>query len=433
MALLLLATFVLPLTVQGDGTARAQVQIMLTYSLSVVAVLLSLSSLWLACSMLSREIESYTAHMILTKPVHRAVLVAGKSAGVFLLHGLLLIVAAACILFQVNWRVNHGDFPEEEVAEVRQEILVGRRLRQPPRPNFVAITQQEFQRRLNAGTLPPDKTPQQAKSELLHQVKAAYTEVPFGAQRRWSYDKVRLDDKAEGLQVRYRLYVGSARSGNQRQTQGIWAFRVPGTAEPEFRSVRVRVMGGGFHQLTLPPDAISADGSVELHFVNEDPGREPIIFQVGDRPTLMTRAVGFARNGMRAVLLLLLQLAFLSLLGTVVSSVFSTPVAIFAGLSYLVIGMAADMAAQEVDRESALLMPPSLERRISQGIAGGMRMVVASPREFSVAEDLSRGHLVEYGRIVAVLVGVLIIQGGVLAVAGTWAFHRRELGKVVRR
>lgn len=433
LVFLLLAAFVLPLTVQGDGTARGQVQVMLTYSLSLVAVVLSLSSLWLACSMLAREIESYTAHLVLTKPVRRTVLMAGKATGIFLLHALLLIVAVGCVLFQVQWRVNHGDFSEEELREARREVLVGRRLRQPPRPDFVSITQKEYQRRLKEGELPAGETPQEIKSELLRQVKAAYTEVPYGAQRRWVYDNVRLDKDAQMLDVRYRVYVGSASSDEQRQTQGTWAFRVPDEDESEFRFVRVRAMGGAFQKLILPAQAVSADGRLELLFMNEDPEQESLIFQVSDRPTLMTRAVGFAGNGVRAILLLLLQLVFLSVLGTVVSALFSTPVAIFAGLSYLVIGMAADMAAQEVDRESAMLMPPSLEQRISRSLAGAVRAVVASPREFSVAGHLSRGHLVEYQRIAAVFLMVVVLQGGVVAVVGAWAFNRRELGKVVRR
>ncbi|MFW6367228.1 MAG: ABC transporter permease subunit [bacterium] len=433
LVFLLLSAFVLPQTVQGDGTATGQVQVMLTYSLSLVAVVLSLSSLWLACSMLAREIETYTAHLVLTKPVRRTVLMAGKATGIFLLHALLLVVAAGCVLFQVQWRVSRGDFSEEELREAQQEVLVGRRLRQPPPPDFVAITQQEYQRRLKDGELPEDKTPQEIKSELLRQVKAAYTEIPYGAQRRWVYDNVRLNKDAEMLHVRYRLYIGTASGDEQRQTQGTWAFRVPGTTEPEYSFVRVRAMGGAFQKLALPAEAVSDDGQLELVFMNEDPGQESLIFQVGDRPTLMTRAAGFAGNGARAIVLLLLQLLFLSVLGTVVSALFSTPVAIFAGLSYLVIGMAADMAAQEVDSESAMLMPPSLEQRISRGLVGSVRAVVASPSEFSVAGQLSRGHLVEFRRIASVFLMVVVVQGGVVALAGAWAFNRRELGKVVRR
>ena len=54
MAVLLLASVVgLPLIIKDDGTARGFTQILLTYTLSVITVLLGLSTLWLACGTLA--------------------------------------------------------------------------------------------------------------------------------------------------------------------------------------------------------------------------------------------------------------------------------------------------------------------------------------------------------------------------------------------
>jgi hypothetical protein len=383
--------------------------------------------------MLAREIETYTAHMVLTKPVSRGVLIAGKAAGVFLLHTLLLVVGTACIFFLVQWRVNHGGFPAEELERLRAEVLVGRRFIPPPMPDFVALARREYQARQKAGEVPADATEVSVKSDLLHQVKAAYTEIPYGQQRGWVYRNVPVGPGVEPVQVRFRLYVGAARSGNQRETAGVWAFRVPGEGEPTFRSLAIRMTGGVFEQMTLPREAVADDGTVELRYANADPARESQVLQLGDRPTLMIRAAGFAQNSARAVALLVLQLAFLSILGTVVSALFSTPVAVFAGLSYLVIGMAADMAMADVDPEMKFLSPPSVQRRISHGLAGSLRLVVASPQDFSVAKNLSRGHLISFARVGWVFGTVVVVQGGILLGLGTLVFRRRELGKVVRR
>jgi hypothetical protein len=111
----------------------------------------------------------------------------------------------------------------------------------------------------------------------------------------------------------------------------------------------------------------------------------------------------------------------------------SIPVAVFAGLSYLVIGMAADMAMADVDPEMKFLSPPSVQRRISHGLAGSLRLVVASPQDFSVAKNLSRGHLISFARVGWVFGTVVVVQGGILLGLGTLVFRRRELGKVVRR
>src|SRR5436190_1408026 len=48
-ALLLAAVVGLPILIKDDGTARGFTQILLTYTLSTIAALLGLSTLWLAC------------------------------------------------------------------------------------------------------------------------------------------------------------------------------------------------------------------------------------------------------------------------------------------------------------------------------------------------------------------------------------------------
>ena len=55
--LLILAVVGLPMVIQDDGTARGFTQILLTYTLSAITGLLGLSTLWLACGTLARDIE----------------------------------------------------------------------------------------------------------------------------------------------------------------------------------------------------------------------------------------------------------------------------------------------------------------------------------------------------------------------------------------
>src|ERR1041385_2608515 len=55
--LLLLAVVGLPILVKDDGTARGFTQILLTYTLSAITALLGISTLWLSCGTLARDIE----------------------------------------------------------------------------------------------------------------------------------------------------------------------------------------------------------------------------------------------------------------------------------------------------------------------------------------------------------------------------------------
>ena len=57
LAVLLLASVIgLPLLIEDDGTARGFTQILMTYTLSAITGLLGLSTLWLACGTLARDI-----------------------------------------------------------------------------------------------------------------------------------------------------------------------------------------------------------------------------------------------------------------------------------------------------------------------------------------------------------------------------------------
>src|SRR5256712_10771227 len=96
LAVLLLASVVgLPILLKDDGTARGFIQIMLTYTLSVITTLLGLSTLWLACGTLARDIEECQMQMVAVKPIARWQIWLGKWLGILLLNATLLALSGA--------------------------------------------------------------------------------------------------------------------------------------------------------------------------------------------------------------------------------------------------------------------------------------------------------------------------------------------------
>src|SRR6185312_14951237 len=72
VAVLLLGAVVgLPMLVKDDGTADGFAQILITYTLTAVTVLLGFCTLWLACGTLARDIEECQMQMLAVKPVAR--------------------------------------------------------------------------------------------------------------------------------------------------------------------------------------------------------------------------------------------------------------------------------------------------------------------------------------------------------------------------
>src|ERR1019366_1933769 len=125
VAVLLLASVVgLPLLIKDDGTARGFTQIVLTYTLSTITALLGLSTLWLACGTLARDIEDCTLQVVAIKPIVRWQIWLGKWLGIVSLNAVLLALSGASVYGLMQWRENR--LPADQQKILRNEVLVSR-------------------------------------------------------------------------------------------------------------------------------------------------------------------------------------------------------------------------------------------------------------------------------------------------------------------
>src|SRR6266513_1907812 len=91
--ILLGGVVLLPMIIKDDGTARGFTQILLTYTLSLITALLGLSTLWLACGTLARDIEECQIQMVAVKPIPRWQIWLGKWLGIMSLNAVLLALS----------------------------------------------------------------------------------------------------------------------------------------------------------------------------------------------------------------------------------------------------------------------------------------------------------------------------------------------------
>src|SRR6516164_2721697 len=172
IAVLLLAAVVgLPILLKDDGTAQGFTQIILTYTLSAITALLGLSTLWLSCGTLARDIEECQIQVVATKPVARWQIWLGKWLGIVSLNAALLALSGACVYGLLQWRSTRLPAAEQEV--LRTQVLVARGEAQPPDYNaeIDARTEQMLQERLKQTRIAgADLT--QARKQLREQVKA---------------------------------------------------------------------------------------------------------------------------------------------------------------------------------------------------------------------------------------------------------------------
>src|SRR5213596_848126 len=98
VAVLLLGSVIgLPLIIRDDGTARGFTQILMTYTLGTVSALLGLSTLWLSCGTLARDIEECQMQMVAVKPIARWQIWLGKWLGIMMLNASLLFFAGSSV------------------------------------------------------------------------------------------------------------------------------------------------------------------------------------------------------------------------------------------------------------------------------------------------------------------------------------------------
>src|SRR6266850_6270109 len=125
VAVLLLGSVVaLPLLLKDDGTARGFTQILITYTLTTITALLGLSTLWLACGTLARDIEECQMQVVAVKPIARWQIWLGKWLGIVSLNAALLALSGASVYGLLQWRASR--LPVDQQQVLRSEVLVAR-------------------------------------------------------------------------------------------------------------------------------------------------------------------------------------------------------------------------------------------------------------------------------------------------------------------
>jgi len=280
IAVLLIASVIgLPILIKDDGTARGFTQILLTYTLSTITALLGLSTLWLSCGTLARDIEECQMQMLAVKPIARWQIWLGKWLGILTLNAVLLALTGACIYGLLEWRAKK--LPAVEQAVLNNEILVARgSLKENiPTDEIERDAAQLLQERLqkNPELTRADLT--EVRKQIVEQVKAAYQLVPPGYQRQWNIDLGLRAKLLRGQPLQLRVKFNSAEKSPSGTFVGEWFIGVPQKTKL-WRSGPLSLAPDTFHELTIPPDLFDENGVLTISFIN--PNNTALLFPLGE-------------------------------------------------------------------------------------------------------------------------------------------------------
>lgn len=428
--MLLLSVVALPLLLKDDGTARGFTQILLTYTLSTIATLLGLSTLWLACGTLARDIEECQMQVVATKPVARWQIWLGKWLGLLSLNAVLLAISGGCVYALLQWRASQ--LPQEAQETLRTEVMVARASAREA--SVGKEVREEAERRLEQRLrdFPVDRADwAQVRRHILEQVKAEYQVVPPGYVRQWRIDLSSVKDYLKDRPLQLRIKFSSADYSTFGTYAGYWQVGDP-TVQQVWRSEMMSLAPETFHEFPIPANLLDPNGILHIQFLNDN--NVALLFSLEEGMEVLYQQGGFAGNYLRGLAVIFCWMVVLATLGLTASSFLSFPVASFVTLGLLAMtlssgtmstavseGTIADWNAEKGTRGSSpldVVVIPTFKAAL---------WVINLAKDFSPVGELTTGRTISWGELGKAVLQMVVLLGGFLAAVGITGFTRREL------
>lgn len=429
--LLLGAVVALPLVLKDDGTARGFTQILLTYTLSTISGLLGLSTLWLACGTLARDIEEAQLQMVVTKPIARWQVWLGKWLGLVTLNAALLALTGTSVYVLLQWRAR--SLPPEQQAILRNEVLVARGVVRPtvPRAAMQRAIATEFEARLRTNTV----TGADAKETLriiAARAQAHYTEAQPDRLLVWTNQMGLASHFLRDQPLTVRLKFNAAQDSPTKTFTGILQAGVPTENRPPWQSPPLSLAKDTFHEFQIPPGHLEADGSLIVMFYNGNP--ITVSFPLDDGMAVLYPEGGFLLNFIRGLAIILCWMALLAALGLMTASFLSFPVAAFVSLALLTLVFSTGTLSTVVEEGSLFGYDPEHGNygqnplnHLAVPLFSGILTVINLAKDFSPVDALSVGRAITWPELGRAFLQIVVLLGGLLALFGIWGFTRREL------
>jgi hypothetical protein len=429
--LLILAVVGLPLVIKDDGTARGFTQIILTYTLSAITALLGLSTLWLSCGTLARDIEECQIQVVATKPIARWQIWIGKWLGIVSLNAALLAISGACVFGLLQWRATK--LPADEQKILREQVLVARG--SAKEKNFDAEIDAEsarvLQERLKSSPVDSVNLPEVQK-QIREQIKAEYQVVQPGYSRQWQIDLGFAKNYLRDQPLQLRVKFNAAQKSSSGTYLALWQVGTPESTNFWRTEIPDHLAPDTVHEFQIPPNLFDTNGVLTIIFVN--PNDTALLFPLEDGMEVLYPEGGFALNFARGLAIIFCWMALLTALGLAAASFLSFPVATFFSLAMLAVGLSSGTLSDAVEsgtiaggNEETGVMGHSGADIVLIPMFKGILAIIRLVENFSPIDSLSSGRAITWEELGLAFVQIVLLPGGIIALAGIALFQRREL------
>jgi ABC-type transport system involved in multi-copper enzyme maturation permease subunit len=427
--LLLTSVVALPVLIKDDGTAQGFTQILLTYTLSTITALLGLSTLWLSCGTLARDIEECQIQVVAVKPVARWQIWLGKWLGIVTLDAALLALAGACVYGLLQWRASQ--LPPEQQEILRSQVLVARGSAKLANMDEAINEQTDrvLKERLQQNPVDANDVPE-VRKQIKEQIKAAAQVAPPGYihpfQIKLGSAHYLLRDKPLRLRVKF----NAAEKSPSGTFLGLWFVGEP---DKDFwQSEPMSLAADTFHEFDIPPNKFDANGVLTIGFQNMN--RTTLLFSLDDGVEVLYPEGGFGLNFSRGLLIILFWMALLAAIGLAAASFLSFPVAAFFSLALLTMALSSGTLANVVSEgtvmnwnaESGKTGSTPLDAVVVPFFKAALN-VIQLANQFSPIDSLSSGRSITWGSLAQAFCQIVLLLGGFFGLTGMFILHRREL------
>ena len=326
----------LPFALRGDETLAGRLQTFLSYSLGALSVFMSLATVFLSCSTLTKDIQERSIHLVVTKPVSRFQILLGKWIGVNLLNLLMILLSGLVIYgFAIFIKTRPEQFLRDRV-KIDDTIWTARVAARPVEPDFEGdakrYVEQMQQENRQLDTLPEVLATQYAK-----EWKEAWKRIEPMGSRVYHFENL-TPPESDSTVYQVSFKAVSVPVGINEDISVGWGILDPETESP-LAMMETTEQSARRHQFLVTARGIK-NGKAALGIFNPPVNKRCSIYFEGDDGLEILYKVGsFEGNFTKALLLILFRLAFLSAVGLFFGTFVSFPVACFCVLTIFVFCM----------------------------------------------------------------------------------------------
>jgi len=353
----------------------------------------------------------------------------------------------------------------EEDKRIRNEVLVARRQFMPvgrvtgadgvtrdeplASPDYFAKkAQSTFNQMMRDDEISGVKLDAGSQRERLKEIKvkaiADESTVKYGVENRKIWRITGLPTREEvPLYLRFRAYVTKVSDFTERDTVGQWFYGrvVPGaegttaastTSWVALSEVPQMYRTNRFIELSLPRKAVDSSGTVYISFINLDPQREDMFFQVWDGPQVFAKEGSFTLNYVKCIFSAAIGLLILSALGCAMAGLFSMPTSIFIVIAYLFTG---GLATAVASKGYIITSDPTVALQAEVGATVGkiLMLLVIPLQDFDVSGLIADGIMIEWSSVGELFFNFFILRALPFCLLCIWLYRRREMGLVIRK